>query len=208
MKTEHPILFRAEMVRAILEGRKTQTRRILVPQPTDLPAGAYCDPYNKNPEHFTFWTADHKMILGPGGNIKGTAHWRCPHGIPGHTLWVKETYLKRLNGEGIIYRADLDPVEAAGVGAMYGNWKPSIFMPRWASRINLKIESIRVERVRDITEEDAIAEGVLTLGGLMLPESPVKKFERLWDTMRAGTEFAWACNPWNWVITFPKHQQN
>jgi len=92
---EHPIIFNTDMVKAILEGRKTQTRRILDPQPTGLPEGAYCDPYNKNYDHFTFWTKDNKMCLPLGnGKIKGkkTAHWRCKYGQVGDRLWVRETW--------------------------------------------------------------------------------------------------------------------
>jgi hypothetical protein len=84
---EQPIELDDETLQAILEGRKTQFREPLKPQPEGLDEGAYCDPYNKNFEHFTFWTRDNRMYLIPG-SIWNTAHWRPPYGIPGDRLWI------------------------------------------------------------------------------------------------------------------------
>lgn len=105
---ERPILFSAPMVRAILQGRKTQTRRIVKPQPFELPEGAYCDPYHGDFDHFTFWTRDDRMILSAGGNVPNTAHWRCQYGQPGNRLLVAseipgipDTYCAGSNG--VIY---------------------------------------------------------------------------------------------------------
>jgi hypothetical protein len=157
---ERPIIFTSDSVRAILDGRKTQTRRVIKPQ---------LSPDLK-------WMG---WIIGVGSNNDkslGCAQWvdnfplstkthtvKNPYGQPGDRLWVRETWInpflteERLPSEmpirpkEIRYRAD---------GVEYPRWQPSFFMPRWASRITLEIVNVRVERVQDITEEDAIAEGI------------------------------------------------
>jgi hypothetical protein len=150
---ERPILFSGEMVKAILEGRKTQTRRVIKPQPGDKPSWAAYGPYS-----------------GPGGwhwigeNDSGqfADSWpqspiACPYSI-GDRLWVKETWRPILSGikqGGFDYKAD-DP-SASGIGFI--PWKSGRFMPRWASRITLEITAVRPERLQAISEEDAAAEG-------------------------------------------------
>lgn len=135
----------------------------------------------------------------------------CPYGKPGDRLWVRETWLPRNNGTRFFYRADLDPVEAAGISGMYSDkgWRPSIFMPRWASRITLEIVSVRVERLQDISEEDAKAEGV-TGGyqGWNIPEDRHQwhhphraSYSALWDSIN-GKKHPWESNPFCWVIEF------
>lgn len=163
-----PIIMGADSVRAILDGKKTMTRRVVKPQPINMPDGAYINPYNHNYEHFTAWTMDNKMLLGCGGNIKNTAHWKCPYGIVGDRLWVKETWTTQHdgihddNGFGIyVYKADgewLDNTEGGNVS----RWESPIFMPKEASRITLEITDIRVEKLQSIMEKDAKAEGVIS----------------------------------------------
>lgn len=181
---ERPILFSGPMVRAILEGRKTQTRRALKPQPPKQTA--VVDPYNHDIEHFTAWTADNKMMLSRG-NIKNTAHWRCPYGLPGDRLWVRESF------------CSVDNTEFGGT-----KWKPSIFMPRAASRITLEITSLRVERLQEISEDDAKAEGVS-----QHPNYPKEFFsswtaayKHLWNSINGPG--SWNTNPWVWVIEFKR----
>jgi len=173
MTKERPILFSGPMVRAILEGRKTQTRRILkhdTQSPlTDKfgPMKETCDP--------GYWV---------GCDIHGTAAFaRCPYGVPGDRLWVRETWTLgdtdteswaevyfRADGEdGKAHRfsvgeevaerhaAERERLEVAGDGG--SNWKPSIHMPRWASRLTLEVKAVRVEQLQEISEADAIAEG-------------------------------------------------
>jgi hypothetical protein len=160
---ERPIIMGADSVMAILGGLKTQTRRVVKPQPIHMPEGAYIDPYNHNYEHFTAWTLDNKMLLNCGGNIKNTAHWKCPYGVIGDRLWVRETWAEAnywtndVDAETPIYRASdyKTPIKPVV-------WKSPMFMPRWASRITLEITDIRVERVQDITPEDALAEGIMS----------------------------------------------
>ena len=165
MKTatkDHPILFKGRLVRAILEGRKTQTRRVIRPQPEGKNPDAYPDRYNHGPQ-WAFWLPDNRMTE--------EQTWKCPYGDVGDQLWVRETwycdhyyvqkgpYLKVPGAlELLCYRADPD-VEDSFEGEK-PVWKPSIHMPRWASRIQLEVVSVKVQRIQDISEEDAEAEGV------------------------------------------------
>ncbi len=207
---ERPILFSAPMVRAILEGRKTQTRRALrkqfVPdaEPAEVPA--------TSPEgwqingHSGLWWDDTDACIDDA--------IRCPYGQPGDRLWVREAFMHEpadycweasvtipVRPAHTIYRADSDPNgEANGIG-----WKPSIHMPRWASRILLEITAVRVERLQDISEEDALAEGVTF-------KNPVKPghasrmgreaFAELWESINGPD--SWEENPWVWVIEFKR----
>lgn len=133
-------------------------------------------------------------------------HFRNVPWIPKTKIWVKETHLPK--NSGTIYRADFNSVEAAGIGAMYGGWKPSIFCKRIYSRITLEIVSIGVERLQDISEEDAIAEGMvrskehpqLWTVGVQSSSNPIYLYELLWELING--DGSWAKNPWVWVIEF------
>jgi hypothetical protein len=149
--TERPIPFSAEMVLAILKGDKTQTRRKMKIQP-------YPDSI-VTVEHFNQTVIDRHGDMQPGPEIFG-AHWddgeygcRCPYGAPGDLLWVRETWARHASG--VDYAADFAAVSRPQAGP----WRPSIHMPRWASRITLRITDVCVERLRDISEDDARAEG-------------------------------------------------
>lgn len=221
------------MVRAILDNRKTQTRRPIKPQPTNLPEGAYCDPYNKNHEHFTFWTKDNKMILGSGGNIKNTAHWRCPYGKPGDRLWVRESFwcvdmpgmddtpCLVYEDEFIEYQKDEEwnkPILPCGI--KFGH-HPSIHMPRWASRITLEITDVRVERV-----QDGIVGNINTCnkegcfdydykhtkwfdknGWERNHKGVVGQFIDIWNSLYAKKGYGWDVNPWVWVLEFKRYYE-
>ena len=207
---ERPILFTATMVRAILEGRKTQTRRIVEPQPE-----AGLDRMEWRLEATGEWDAYYR------NKRRAYTLRRCPYGVPGDRLWVRETFLTRGAGEITCYRADVGPVEAAGFGAMYGGWKPSIFMPRARSRITLEITGVRVERLQEISNEDAEAEGIEVprcpkcsytyqdclrhmdhnLCGEEAPASAVYAYSLLWDSLNAKRA-PWSSNPWVWVLSF------
>ena len=165
---ERPIIFSAEMVRAILSGRKTQTRRVIKPQPTD--AGLV---WVESAEGFAAWV-DEMLTLDEGRQR------RCPYGKPGDRLWVRETWAQISNGPDCVdengtcpcdgchfeYKADTGanyPGEwDADMGAdpAYPKWRPSIHMFRWASRINLRLKAVRVERVQEITPADTLLEGI------------------------------------------------
>jgi hypothetical protein len=195
--SEHPILFSAPMVRAIIEGRKTQTRRVVKPQPD---------------KHATSWVKS-----ADGGEWKPVedfpsrvalvvGEWvRCPYGRPGDLLWVRETWREA----GSIQRAD-GKIPTSGIpdevyyyaddkAAVYdGPWRSSIHMPRWASRLTLRITDVRVQRVQEISEADAFDEGIS--GGDWLGD-PVGEYAKLWDSIN-GKRAPWASNPFCWALTF------
>ena len=201
---ERPILFSGPMVLAILEGRKTQTRRVILPQPT-------VDDLNIWPYH------DHEACWLPS-----------KFGGIGDRLWVRETHRPFEHpeiGTCVQYRADesvMKPVvwpdentgwrwEQMANALDKHKWQPSIFMPRWASRILLEIVDVRVERVRDISEADARAEGCRKpYSDLPTAEksrsrdrnNAVSHFSWLWDSINAKRGYAWKCNPWVWVVQF------
>jgi len=148
---ERPILFKGEMVREILAGTKTQTRRLMKPQP---------------PANACYWQ---ECSGGQWLSRDYGKQWNCLHGSAGDRLWVKETWATDWiwndfkptdvrEDQPILYRAD---EHATGVVPFeWGRWRPSLFMRRWMSRITLEITAVRVERLHDITEADARAEGV------------------------------------------------
>ncbi len=183
---ERPILFSGPMVRAILDGRKTQTRRIIKPQPI------------KRLHRLAF----DARALGNLWGDRGTWLIRCPKGAPGDRLWVRETWAM-IDGA-YAYRADSGH-DLTGPGNFLHNWKPSIHMPRAAGRIALEVTGVRVERLQDITEEDAIAEGAeltdeLTGTADDLDGSYVKAYSILWDVINGHG--SWEKNPWVWAIEF------
>lgn len=200
---ERPILFSAPMVRAILDGAKTQTRRVV--KLGAPPRG--CRPWrlqgNDNIRFPVFVAdADAPGDFGAAGSIK------CPYGVPGDRLWVRETWYGDTL-DGVVYRADIDQLDE-------GQWRPSIFMPRWASRITLEITDVRVQRLQDISEEDARAEGctgrdpepadeggtIYAWKGRSAAPDARAHFAALWDSING--DGAWAANPWVWALTFKK----
>lgn len=184
---EKAINFSAEMALAVWEGRKTQTMRVMKPQPVKLPEGAYCDPYNHDYSAFTFWTSENKMLNGQAGSIKNTCHWKSPY-QPGDRLWVREPWrtIKWFDGmtvteikkdclklgdkkpsTPIYYESNNEFLFNMEAWANAPELRPANRMPRWASRITLEVESVSVMRVQEITEEEAFAEGVDVFDGLI-----------------------------------------
>lgn len=187
---ERPILFKAPMVRAILDGSKTQTRRVVKQDREGL---LDCKPI---PAWDFFWQCV-----------------ACPYGQPGDRLWVRETFGDCTPGADAVvgtkwerpwYRADADDYGLLGhdgEGPVYVEdvrWRPSIHMPRWASRILLEITDVRVERVQDISDRDARDEGAEHIGDC--EGAYVAGFRRLWEAINGDD--SWAENPWVWVVTF------
>lgn len=179
--TERPILFQGPMVRPIRAGTKTQTRRIC-----RLQADA------DHREGGAMWT--HAQQLD-----------RCPYGRPGDRLWVRESHWfakdehDPVTGyfpppktvEDVIYRAD---------GEVPGKvWRPSIHMPRWACRIVLEVTDLRIERLQDISEADARAEGYV-LGAPPCSDDPRGWYRHLWESINGAG--SWARNPWVWAVSF------
>ena len=181
---DRPILFSGPMVRAILDGRKTQTRRVIKPQPV--------------------WVHVREPILQYRRKV-GLAYVLCPYGQPGDRLWCRETWAPSVAGvtaPPFHYLADFKPAEFAEMV----RWKPSIYMPRWASRITIEITAVRVERVCQITEQDALAEGVCPSLEYCDPETPSARmqFKDLWNTINSARGFGWDVNPWVWVVSFKR----
>ena len=213
IKNFKPILFSTEMVQAILAGRKTQTRRIVKPQPSYFP---YTD--SKEGHEKTL-----KSYINAGLKneaIKGKYQF-------GNILWVRETFYEPLfdglNGA-YYYKADLEKL------GWEFKWKPSLFMPKEAARIFLKVTNVRCERLQDISEEDAIAEGIdchtdedgklqvycypvkgkdktifcdsyISEGIFNLKDPAAFSFQKLWDSINAK-KHPWESNPWVWVYDF------
>lgn len=216
---ERPILFSGEMVKAILEGRKTMTRRVVN---KDISNQFDIDVDDTIAAFIEQDTGDSYNPI----NV-------CPYGNVGDRLWIKETWklvpetacpifncvCQTINPanphEAVIYKCGLERARGNG------NWKPSIFMPRWASRILLEVTDIRVDRLQDITEEDAIAEGIHLCAGIdeegcthgyhwsqvsdtdLLFNSAADAYRKLWDSINGKKPGkTWQDNPWVWVVEF------
>lgn len=185
---EHPILFSAAMVRAILDGTKTQTRRLV-----KLPTG--------------FERIDRVYPIGDGwrideSNPHGIARQvTCPYGVPGDRLWVKEAITRDIYADTSHFRADSAPTKADA-----WPWKrrmlPGMFMPKGLRRITLELIDVRVERLQDISEKDARAEGCIASEGTHGTCDARTRYSELWD--RINGPGAWDLNPWVWALTFKR----
>ncbi|EAY3667974.1 hypothetical protein NAJ52_003302 [Salmonella enterica] len=193
---ERGMIFNAEMVRAILDGRKTQTRR-----PVKFPL------IDKN---MGCELAGNELA----GELAAHNYWNSPYGKPGDRVWVRETFRVHSRATDVatlVYRASVRnswteqthrvPVAVCNKPATPEKWTPSIHMPRWASRITLEITDVRVERLNDIRECDAKAEGGQTECTL-IGDKYYPGFRSLWKSIYG--EESWAANPWVWVIEFKR----
>ncbi len=218
---ESPILFNGEMVRAILEDRKTQTRRLVMPQPVFTGASG---------DSFEWHGGPALQRAGYGAPYVHTDRNAMIHAMltvsqwqPTERLWVRETWAPHPKHPRcrVAYRADmmtygLDNGQASksedSLGAIlpspiwpekpWGkNWRPSIHMPRWASRLTLEIIRVEVEPIQDITFDDALAEGIQVDDG-QLRKTP--NFRQLWDSIHLHYGYGWSQNPWVWVIHFKR----
>jgi hypothetical protein len=202
----HPILFSSKMIRAILDGRKTQTRRVIKPQPLPVSNG---------------WD-----LTGAYSKMKY---------VPGDRMWVRETFrwadqlvdgYKRDAPYYIQYKSDGVIATITGLGNDkpgivfeeylskdwsvrddFGKWKPSIHMPRWASRITLEVVNVRVDRVNMISYADCIAEGIVDVPRSekrvsLAGERPYEQYQALWDSLQRQRGYGWDVNPWVWVVEF------
>jgi hypothetical protein len=203
---ERPIIFSAPMVRAILAGSKTQTRR-----KWKMPRG--CEWYAEMGGEQQGWFVDPDCPWWLHVN-----ECRCPYGQAGDRLWVRETHAlqNRYHNVWCTYAADghRQAVPAPEfVDVARPGMRPSIHMPRWASRITLEVTGIRVERLQDISHIDAVAEGCST-GSWTIAEGPrpeepfgsnaVKRYRLLWESINGPG--SWDANPWVWVVEFRKVQ--
>lgn len=194
---ERPILFSGLMVRAIIEGRKTVTRRIAKPV--------------KHPDLGNIYTPGALVLESEPQHVIERA---CPYGQPGDRLWVRETFAVYGDEKmaAIHYRAD----RPHDVGRKGMGYKPSIHMPRWACRILLEITAVRIERLQDITEQQAEAEGVERPENITNVDvwdgaerelfnamnQPRARFVRLWGDINGSD--SWKANPWVWVVEFKR----
>ena len=192
---ERPILFSAPMVRAILEDRKAQTRRVMKPQP---PVGTR-SVYRPFGGELNNWQGARGDLIAWYG--------RCPYGQEGDRLWVRET-LRPSQSQVVTYAEDGCPAWRHGESVTWP-WpktplvRTAIFMPRWASRILLGVVEVRAQHLHDIQESDALAEGVevkVSENGALVP------FRELWDSINEKRGFGWRGNPWVWGITFKRLQ--
>lgn len=215
---ERPILFNSEMVRAVLYGRKTQTRRVIKNITPDCrwrvgKIGRITCPHPKRGKWGVF------VHLDEDTNTPLCDLIPCPYGGIGDKLWVRESFFAHRGGGALVGGGYIETVEPSisykadgyKIGAP---WKPSIHMPRWASRITLEVLKVRVERVQDISEEDAKAGGVEPME---LDEQPAwlpmdmqldralhhkMSFIKLWGDINAKRGYGWDVNPWVWVVEF------
>ena len=225
MKT-YPIIFSAPMVRALLEGRKVQTRRIIKPQPTGIGSSSLVDK--------EACQLHHELLYGER---------KCPYGKEGDLIWVRENWRPSIahshgmdscdcENVNVLYPADGElrhhydfrqnftiPDEWAMPKAAAKGNVPSIHMPRWASRLTLELTDVRVQKLRDISGDDALAEGIAynakVQGYSYEPKDggpgfhctdPRESFWKLWDGIN-GEGNSWD-SPWVWALTFRVHRQN
>lgn len=242
---ERPIIFSGPLVRALLSGAKTQTRRVVKPQPGE-------SGYAGIPECDDLGEGRWQWNWGPGPRMDGawfnpnedrTQPLRCPYGKPGDRLWVREAWslgnvqaregLDPALGFRVTYKADAHKITGHAEGQRLlrwdhpdasliekalsqraiHEWRSPMFMPRWASRLTLEIESVRVERLQEISEEDAEEEGVcetlyyhdgerLEAAGSPM-SAPRYAFRHLWTSIHGADPVkGWDANPWVWVIGF------
>ncbi len=217
---EKPIAFSGEMVRAILEGRKSQTRRVCRAQQM-----AGFEPWGSCADGWQFWIAktaplELKLKSPDRADHHGNLVTRCPYGRSGDRLWVRETWAlvprtAYAQSEGVeqalrpgddhdaaVYRAGWTRSEP-------GPWRSSRFMPRWASRITLQLLDVRVQRVQEITPEDVEAEGASHNPMQQMSYRDdnyqrIKDFAWLWDSINAKRGYTWDSNPWVWCISFKR----
>ena len=230
---ERPILFNAPMVRAILAGEKTQTRRLVKPQPPEecsihymLGDESWLPEESRKPLHH-FWEAWGGPLFQqrPKGHLCGSHTVRSPYGKPGDRLWVREAFGEEYDWcdhpempgcpkewwhIGWHYRADGE-VDRSELEGAFNGWKPSIHMPRRASRILLEVVSVRVECLQEISEADAQAEGCSL--ECMTPTGDDSGsaiygpggYIALWESINGSD--SWTANPWVWVVEFRRVQQ-
>lgn len=208
---ERPILFSAPMVRAVLDGKKTQTRRLIRPQPELLDDAWYwTHPRYDNGLGVLYF---HSKVVTQA--LRDCMARCSPYGVPGDELWVRETWMQAYKRtrihSGVTYLADYgyrNDLISEREAREHWTWRPSIFMRRTDSRIQLRITSVRVERLQEISADDVRAEGVTLPPTELFPHTNTGfklgvQFEKLWDSINAKRA-PWASNPWVWVVNFER----
>ena len=206
MMAEKPIIFTGESVRAILAGQKSQTRRVMKLEPHGNGYGMLCrgGRYIEVGAYGPTWI--------PFG---GSPRELCPRDVwiqyaryhPGDSLWVRETWATRSDlGRHVEYRASHQEPDERPFDHIYDQhtrWKSSMFMPRWASRITLEVTDVRFQRLQDISDKDAIAEGAMTTKYWTpdMVEPGRAAYRKIWDSINRK-KHPWDSNPWVWAYTF------
>ena len=197
---EKPMLFNTEMTRAILEDRKTQTRRLVKEIPLDE-------------QHFTVKGGVALACDGSGYWYRAEKFCRVQ---PGDVLWVRETWQRLFEYDKYVYRADYDDDEGLRIDRAYVAWRPSIHMPREAARLFLNVTGVRIERLQDISPLDIKAEGIRIKEDdefdVEMSQEAMERFEfeRLWDSTIKPADlpkYGWEANPWVWRYTFERYTQ-
>ena len=188
---ESPIIFSAPMVLANRAGTKTMTRRT-----------AGLKKVNQSPDDWEFLGVPYGIWRFQNKITKEYITLKCPYGGVGDLMWVRETFCEHTTG-GVIYKADEKPCE--GVYS-YHTWRPSIHMPRWASRTDLEITGIKCERVQGISFDDVIAEGLNPLEDCRGTQRPLTEarwlYQELWDSIYLKRGYGWEANPFVWAISY------
>lgn len=212
---ERPILFSASMVRALFDGSKTQTRRIMTTQPIAKPFQIHGEPTGD-------WFTENPAYPRRGNMM--AQRFRCPYGTPEDHLWVREAWQSDVRNA-MLKPRDIAPTEpifyaaggserATSLSICAAGWRPSIHMPRTASRITLTVTDVLVQRLQDVSEEDAKAEGIREMRGgagvyvsregpanLVTPWPTAKEaFADLWGSINGPD--SWNANPWVWAVSF------
>lgn len=221
-----PIIFSDPMVRALLEGRKTQTRRVVKPQPPDH-LDLLCGPDQNGRYH---WTNGMQWEFWPGGLDHPEYDYRPPWRF-GDLLWVRQAWAPVVSTGASLKIADSprdDPrkhairFRADGDKHVYGRWKSAIHMPRWASRLTLEVTDVWVQRLQDISEAEAQAEGIGEYDGALdevalcrraklingSPEDARTWFAVIWDSLNAKRGYGWDQNPWVVALIFVVHRSH
>lgn len=205
----HPILFSAPMVRALLDGTKTQTRRAVKPQPdvSDWKGIQSMFGFAGGDRSKPFGDWHQWRVVGPDYPDDDSDDVWCPWAA-GELAWVRETWGDV--GTYVRYKAD-EKRALGGYGAQ--RWRPSIHMPRSASRLTLRITEVRVLRLQEISADDALAEGIIKVGArweapsiCATPDGAVGAYRCVWEYING--QGSWAANPWVWALTFEVIQKN
>ena len=220
---ERPIIFNAEMIRAILNNRKSQTRRVIKPQPNEPSGGSGWQPWRYFPcvGKWCLWQPWRSNDGNDtGAHVRATEtsdypYLRCPYGVPGDRLWVRETWCEIDNTEFggdkyVDYKATPEDGCDEAPGGWHAvepkdrllRWCSPRYMPRWASRITLEITDVRVQRVQEISEADIIAEGCPS--EYLLGKNWFMSF---WNSINAKRGYPWESNQWVWALTFKRVDQ-
>ncbi|MHC1695109.1 MAG: hypothetical protein AB9835_07535 [Eubacteriales bacterium] len=218
-----PILFKTNMVQAILDGRKSMTRRVISPQP--FCRGINLTEHHKNNQRFSVTSQGslmcdicHNLPMRSRTNTSPAHRYKSKYHT-GDILWVRETWC---TDEGIadMFEEPFTPgyyykADAISHGMKWANnkdivnWHPSIYMPIDAARIFLRITDVKAQRLQEITEQDCYYEGIIRVplgNGMQSAEEnwALAKYEHLWDSVCTKPEYSWVFNPWVWVISFER----